>query len=105
MANAWVPVPGWWTGSQWRGMIPFEEMPVLRDPDAGFVAGEQGQVAAPAVAHYIGLDYAPGFGRRGAWSPRDEALEKATADDMAAIHAAACASPRASWSGCSDGCA
>jgi penicillin amidase len=86
MANAWVPVPGWTGEHEWRGMIPFEEMPVLRDPDAGFVATANGPIAGASYPHYIGLDYAPSFRTRRVVA-RIEALEKATADDMAAIHA------------------
>ena len=86
MANAWVPVPGWTGEHEWRGMIPFEEMPVLRDPDAGFVATANGPIAGASYPHYIGLDYAPSF-RTQRVVARIEALEKATADDMAAIHA------------------
>ena len=37
-ANAWLPVPGWDGAHEWTGMIPFEEMPVLRDPAAGWIA-------------------------------------------------------------------
>ncbi len=86
MANAWVPVPGWTGEHEWRGMIPFEDMPVLRDPDAGFVATANGPIAGASYPHYIGLDYAPSFRTRRVVA-RIEALEKATADDMAAIHA------------------
>ena len=86
MANAWVPVPGWTGEHEWRGMIPFEEMPVLRDPDAGFVATANGPIAGASYPHYIGLDYAPSFRTRRVVA-RIEALEKATVDDMAAIHA------------------
>ena len=56
MANAWVPVPGWTGEHEWRGMIPFEEMPVLRDPDAGFVATANGPIAGASYPHYLGLD-------------------------------------------------
>jgi penicillin amidase len=86
MANAWVPVPGWTGEHEWRGMIPFEEMPVLRDPDAGFVATANGPIAGASYPHYIGLDYAPSFRTRRVVA-RIEALEKATVEVMAAIHA------------------
>jgi penicillin G amidase len=86
MANAWVPVPGWTGEHEWRGMIPFEDMPVLRDPDAGFVATANGPIAGASYPHYIGLDYAPSFRTRRVVA-RIEALQKATAHDMAAMHA------------------
>ena len=86
MANAWVPVPGWTGEHEWQGMIPFEEMPVLHDPDAGFVATANGPIAGGGYPHYIGLDHAPDFRTRRLIA-RIEPLEKATVEDMAAIHA------------------
>ena len=86
MANAWVPVPGWTGEHEWLGMIPFEEMPALRDPDAGFIATANGPIAGASYPHYLGLDYAPSFRTRRVVA-RVEAMEKATVDDMAAIHA------------------
>jgi penicillin amidase len=85
-ANAWIPVPGWTGEHEWRGMIPFEEMPALRDPDCGFIATANSLVAGAGYPHYIGLDYVPDFRTRRVVA-RIEPLEKATVDDMAAIHA------------------
>lgn len=86
MANAWVPVPGWTGQHEWRGMIPFEEMPAMRDPDAGYVATANGPIAGAGYPHYLGQDYAPSF-RTQRVVDRIELLERATVDDMASIHA------------------
>jgi penicillin amidase len=86
MTNAWVPVPGWIGEHEWRGMIPFEEMPALRDPEAGFIATANSRVAGADYPHYLGLDYVPDFRTRRLIARLDP-LEKATAADMAAIHA------------------
>jgi penicillin G amidase len=86
MANAWVPVPGWTGEHEWRGMIPFEEMPALRDPETGFIATANSRVAGADYPYYIGLDYVPDFRTRRLVARLDP-LEKATTDDMAAIHA------------------
>ncbi len=37
MANAWRPVPGWTGEHEWNGQIPFEDLPHMRNPEAGFV--------------------------------------------------------------------
>ena len=86
MANAWVPVPGWTGEHEWRGTIPFEEMPAFRDPDTGFVATANSRIAGADYPHYLGHDYAPDFRTRRVVA-RVDGLEKATVDDMAAIHA------------------
>jgi penicillin amidase len=86
MANAWVPVPGWTGEHEWRGMIAFEEMPAFRDPETAFIATANSRVAGADYPHYIGLDYVPDFRTRRLIARLDP-LEKATAADMAAIHA------------------
>jgi penicillin amidase len=86
MANAWLPVPGWDGNHEWQGMIPFEEMPVLHNPEIGFVATANSKVAGPEYPHYIGLDFAPDFRTRRVVEHLREARD-ATVADMAAIHA------------------
>lgn len=86
LANAWLPVPGWDGAHEWQGVIPFEEMPALRNPEAGFVATANSRVTDARYPHYIGLDYAPDFRTRRLVA-RLSGLTAATVEDMAAIHA------------------
>jgi penicillin amidase len=86
MANAWLPVPGWDGAHEWQGSIPFEEMPVVRDPATGFVATANSRVAGADYPHYIGMDYAPDSRTR-RLVERLSTLRGATVADMAAIHA------------------
>src|SRR5262249_36269267 len=86
MDNAWAPVPGWTGEHEWLRMIPFEDMPAIRDPDEGFIATANSRVADADYPHYIALDYVPDFRTRRLVA-RLESLEKATAADMEAIHA------------------
>lgn len=86
MANAWVPVPGWDGAHEWQSVIPFEEMPAVRDPATGFVATANSKVAGADYPHYIGLDYAPDFRTRRVVE-RLTQLEGARVEDMASIHA------------------
>jgi penicillin amidase len=86
MANAWVPVPGWSGEHEWRGAIPFEEMPAVRDPETGFIATANGPIAGADYPRYIGLDHAPDFRMRRLVARLDP-LDKARVEDMAAIHA------------------
>jgi penicillin G amidase len=85
-ANAWLPVPGWDGAHEWRGMIPFEEMPCQRNPETGWIATANNQIAGPDYRHYLGLDFAPDFRARRVIAHL-RALERATPTDMAAIHA------------------
>jgi penicillin amidase len=85
-ANAWLPVPGWDGAHEWRGMIPFEEMPAFRNPETGWIATANSRIAGPDYPYYLGLDFAPDFRTRRVVE-RVQSLERATAADMAAIHA------------------
>ena len=86
MANAWLPVPGWDGAHEWQGTIPFEKMPVVRDPATGWVATANSRVTGADCPYYIGLDYAPDFRTR-RLADRLAGLRGATVADMQAIHA------------------
>ncbi|MCA1670252.1 MAG: penicillin acylase family protein, partial [Thermomicrobia bacterium] len=40
------PVPGWAGDHEWQGFIPFDELPALSDPQAGFIATANTQIHA-----------------------------------------------------------
>lgn len=61
MANAWLPVPGWTGEHEWEGCVPFEEMPALRNPEAGYAYSANNRIVDEHYPHYIALDFAPGF--------------------------------------------
>ena len=85
-SNAWLPVPGWTGEHDWQGMIPFEEMPHLHNPDNGYIITANNRITGKDYPHYIALDYAPP-GRAKRIISRIEALDKATVEDMGSIHA------------------
>ena len=85
-ANAWLPVPGWDGAHEWQGVIPFEEMPALRDPQTGWIATANSRIAGPEYGHYLGLDFSADFRTRRVIA-RLEPLDRATPADMASIHA------------------
>jgi penicillin amidase len=84
-ANAWLPVPGWDGAHEWQGAIPFEAMPAMRDPAAGWIATANSRITDADYPHYIGLDYAADFRTR-RLAARLQGLRGATVADMAAIH-------------------
>jgi penicillin amidase len=84
-ANGWTPVPGWTGEHEWNGDIPFENLPRLRNPDAGYIVTANNRISAGDDA-YLGMDYAPRY-RAERVLDRLRNLKRATAKDMAAIHA------------------
>jgi penicillin amidase len=85
-ANAWLPVPGWQGEHEWQGIIPFEAMPRLRNPEAGVMVTANNRIVDATYPHYLALHYEPGFRARRI-RDRLRALPQASAPDMAAIHA------------------
>ena len=86
MANAWLPVPGWTGDCEWRGMIPFEELARVRNPRDGLIVTANNRIVNADYPHYIALDFAPDYRAQRIFDRLSE-LDKATVEDMAAIHA------------------
>ena len=84
-ANRWTPVPGWDGEHEWQGDIPFEELPRSTNPDGAYIVTANNRVAGEGYPHYIALDFAPGF-RANRLTHRLLQLDKATVNDMMAMH-------------------
>jgi penicillin G amidase len=84
--NAWLPVPGWTGAHEWQGVIPFEAMPRLRNPEAGFMVTANNRIVDDSYPYYLTLHYEPGFRARRI-RDRLHALTQADGQAMAAIHA------------------
>jgi penicillin amidase len=85
-ANAFTPVAGWTGEHEWDDDIPYEEQPRLRNPDEGIVVTANNRVVGSDYPYLLGMDYSqPGRARRVLERLRE--LDRATADDMSAVHA------------------
>ncbi|MFN9574019.1 MAG: penicillin acylase family protein [Betaproteobacteria bacterium] len=56
-----VPSPGWEPRYDWRGVVPFDELPRVIDPPAGFIATANHKVATRPYPLHIGTTYAPPY--------------------------------------------
>ena len=59
-----LPKPGWTGEHEWDGWIPYDEMPELTDPDAGFVVTANNRIAPEDYPHHITSDYLDGYRAR-----------------------------------------
>jgi penicillin amidase len=85
IANFWGPVPGGDDTFAWTGVVPYEEMPRLRNPDSGLIVTANQRIVDDEYPHLLGIDYArPDRAVR--LHARLDELEGATVDDMAAVH-------------------
>ena len=88
MANAWRPVPGWTGEHEWEGLIPFEDMPHVRNPEAGFVVTCNNGVTTDDYPYYINTYFGSDFrARRVTRRLQELPMGTARVKDMAAVHA------------------
>lgn len=55
-----VPVPGWTGEYEWEGYVPFEELPALFNPDAGYIVTANNAVVDEEYPHFISFYWADG---------------------------------------------
>lgn len=55
-----VPAPGWTGEYEWVGYVPFEELPHLYDPPAGYIVTANNRVAGDDYPRFIGHEYCMG---------------------------------------------
>ena len=98
MANAWLPVPGWTGEHEWKGDIPFEELPVSVNPEQGYIATANNKPVGDDYPHYISVDFTPGF-RAQRVTDALLPLENPKAKDMAKVHGERLSIPARAYAG------
>ncbi|MEX1276013.1 MAG: penicillin acylase family protein [Bacteroidota bacterium] len=48
-----LPFPGWTDEFDWKGFVPFEQMPQLTNPPEGFVATANNKIVSDSYPHYL----------------------------------------------------
>lgn len=56
-----LPWPGWEAGGEWRGWVPFEELPALFDPPSGLIVTANNRAVDEAYPHHLASDWAPPY--------------------------------------------
>ena len=56
-----MPVPGWTGEYEWTGTIPFSELPRAFNPPEGYIVTANNAVVASDFAHFLGMDWDPGY--------------------------------------------
>lgn len=77
--------PGWDPAHQWQGLIPFEEMPQLDNPQRGWIASANNRVAPDDFPHLLFGCWSTGYRARRIRQML-EAQSKHTAADMGRMH-------------------
>jgi penicillin amidase len=56
-----VPVPGWTGEYEWRGFIPFEELPSVFNPPTGFIATANNKVVPDDYPYHLAYEWAASY--------------------------------------------
>lgn len=84
-----LPQPGWDPAYDWKGYIPFDELPTLYNPPSGYIVTANNAIVGEAYPHLLTVDWDNGWraARIVDLIERTAATKKLTADDMTAIQA------------------
>ena len=79
-----VPSPGWSEDYDWKGFVPFDELPYAYNPETHWVASANNKIADDDYPHFLSVENADGF-RQKRIVEMLEAKEKHSAADFAAM--------------------
>ncbi|MET0295936.1 MAG: penicillin acylase family protein, partial [Microbacterium sp.] len=87
--DGWMPQPGWDSAYDWQGFIPFEDLPVVYNPDEGYIVTANNAVVDADYEYFLTRDW--DYGWRAArivdLIERKAAAAPLTIDDMRDIQA------------------
>jgi penicillin amidase len=85
VAALWGPVPGGDPRFAWTGVVPYETLPRLRNPESGLIVTANQRIVDDAPAQPLGLDYASADRALRLHELLDE-MRDATVEGMADVH-------------------
>ena len=59
-----LPKPGWTGEHEWRGRVPYDELPELVDPEQGYVLTANNRITPEDYPHHITSDWLDGYRAR-----------------------------------------
>ena len=85
--DGWLPQPGWDSAYDWQGFIPFEELPVVYNPDSGYIVTANNAIVNDDYEHFLSRDWDYGYRADRIVELVEDAIEAGpvSAADMAAI--------------------
>ena len=85
--DGWLPQPGWDSAYDWQGFIPFEELPVVYNPDSGYIVTANNAIVNDDYDYFLSRDWDYGYRADRIVELVEDAIEAGpvTAADMAAI--------------------
>jgi penicillin amidase len=81
-----VPVPGWTGEYEWQGFIPFDELPNVFNPPAGFIATANNKVVPDDYPHHLAHEWSAPY-RAQRITDLLAADDSVTLEELQALHA------------------
>ena len=79
-----LPAEGWTDSTEWKGTIPFQEMPQAFNPPSNFIVAANNRPVSAEYPHFLGRQWAASFRARRI-TELIQAKDKLSVDDNAAI--------------------
>ena len=81
-----MPVPGWDSSYDWKGYIPFDELPYVSNPDEGFIVTANNRVIGDQYPYLLTKDWTYGYRSQRIRDMISEAPGKISVADIAKMH-------------------
>ena len=59
--NGYLPQPGWNSAYDWTGWIPFDDLPVSYNPDAGYIVTANNAIVPDSYPYFLSKDWDYGY--------------------------------------------
>jgi len=59
-----VPSPGWDGATDWKGYVPFEELPSVLNPPSGRIVNSNNAITGDDYPYFLSFDWSPGYRAR-----------------------------------------
>jgi penicillin amidase len=81
-----VPAPGWTDDYEWIGTVPFNELPVVYNPDKGYIVTANNPIVSRNYPYLLGTSFAYGFRARRITEMIEQDKDGISIDDAKAMH-------------------
>jgi penicillin amidase len=85
--DGWLPQPGWDSAYDWKGTIPFEELPTTYNPKSGYIVTANNAIVNDSYPYFLSRDWDYGFRAARIVELLEDRMQKGplTVKDMAEI--------------------
>ncbi len=59
--DGWLPQPGWDSAYDWQGFVPFEDQPMLYNPDSGYIVTANNAIVSDDYPYFLSRDWDYGY--------------------------------------------